>query len=351
MDTPKCACTTIKWLIAHVEGFQPAPIWMDGEARLEMCIHNRAFHPLPSILQVDEKTADRALFSGDYFRFCVVRNPYWRLVSSWMSKIRQGDPLFAWATAAAQKYSGRQTDEPPGFRDFANWVLATNEPRSCNVHWRPQTRLLRPKDIPYDMVLKTETLSDQLVALFNRVESLSEFDAAALLKRYNYNESLPLVDEPLYDEALAAGIYEFYKEDFETYGYARDSWTEPRIGKAPAQRVEAAALDHIRHSHQLMQMAWVRMTEQSKQLNAANCECESLRRELSAAKDEAARLSRERAALEGEIRDITAQRDAMEVRIDPIPLAVQRIFSGLQRLATSIRRPWPEPRNTARPPR
>ena len=107
MEAPKCACTALKWLMAHVEGFQPAPVWMDGEARLEMCIHNRAFHPLPSILQVDEKTADRALFSGDYLRFCVVRNPYWRLVSSWMSKIRQGDPLFAWATAAAQKYSGR----------------------------------------------------------------------------------------------------------------------------------------------------------------------------------------------------------------------------------------------------
>jgi hypothetical protein len=333
MDTPKCACTTIKWLIAHVEGFQPAPTWKDGEARLEMCIHNRAFHPLPSLLDVDEETADRVLFSGEYLRFCVVRNPYWRLVSSWMSKIRQADPLFFWANAEVHKSLGRQVvGETCGFRQFVNWVLATNDPRSCNVHWRPQARLLRPEDFTYDLTLRTESLSEQLTALFNSVSSLSTFDANELLNRYNYNESLPLVDEALYDEELAMRTYEFYKEDFETYNYARDSWIERRAGNASAKRVEAAALDQIRHRHKLVRAAWSQMTELSEQLKAAAIESESLRGELNVVK--------------GELSDMTAARDALQFRLDSIPLSVQKTLRRLRRLKTSIgRRLRLEPRN------
>ena len=48
---------------------------MDGEARLETCIHNRAFHPLPSLLRVDEKTAEQALYSGDYLQILRGQEP------------------------------------------------------------------------------------------------------------------------------------------------------------------------------------------------------------------------------------------------------------------------------------
>ena len=346
MDTLKCACTTIKWLIAHVEGFQPAPRWMDGEARLETCIHNRAFHPLPSLLRVDEKTAEQALYSGDYLRFCVVRNPYWRLVSSWMSKIRDADPLFGWANAEIRRRQGREKDDRPcGFREFADWVVATNDPQSCNVHWRPQEILLLPAFITYDVTLRTEALGEQLAALFNRVESLRAFDARELLRKYNYNESLPLVDEPLYDEDLAARVYEFYKKDFETYNYARDSWKEPRLGKASASSVEAAALSQIRRRNQLIRLAWSELSEQTDRRKAAALEadrlgeeCESLRGILGAEKKEIDNLRRELAAEKSEAQRLRNKLAAAQPRIDHNPLVVQRVAKTWRRLETSIRR-------------
>ena len=264
--------------------FHPTPVWVAGEARLEMCIHYRSIHPLPSLLDIGERSADEVLFGGGYLRFCIVRNPYWRLLSSWNSKIRQADLLFASVNIEIQKFLGREaTGGYPTFREFANWVTATNDPHSCNVHWRSQERLLSPEVIPYDAVLKTERLGPRLVTEFSRVESLRAFDIEALLKQYDYNESLPLVGDPPYDEALAAQIYEFYREDFQTYGYSQDSWKEPRAGNASVERVEAVALDQIRRSNQLIGTIWTRATESSERLAQAAWEAKALLAEIDAA--------------------------------------------------------------------
>ena len=291
METPKAACTAVKWILAHVTGFDRPCVWVDGRPQLEMCIHQRSYHPLPSLLDINERDADEILFGGGYLRFCVVRNPYSRLLSCWSNKIRQGDPLFLPVNLEVNRFCGRETDANPcAFREFAQWVLATNDPLTCDVHWRAQKRLLLPDLVPYDRVMRAERLGGELADLFASNASLRAFDAGELLRRYNFNKSLPLAGEPLFDEDLAARVFEFYKDDFTTYGYDVDSWRRLNARSSTIKEMETVALAHIRRRNLVIKHASAEVDALRNQQAAAAKEIAALREQLGAAAVEIAAL-------------------------------------------------------------
>ena len=350
METPKAACTTLKWVLANVSDFHGEPVWTAGRAQLEMCIHGRDFHPLPSLLNVAQP--DEVLFGGKYVRFCVVRNPYNRLVSAWANKLWQGDPLFLEVNKTIQRYHGREgTKDICSFRDFADWVVTTNDPNACDVHWRPQEKLVFSEVVPYDAIIKTEKLVEGLEGIFSSIESVKRYDVRALLKRYNFNESLPITDELLYDDALAARVYKFYKVDFETFGYDRESWKKITPKTPDVAEVKEVALYQTRQRNLVIKEASVRLDRANAELAATRREADELRARQDAveklvieqASDQLDRVNAELAATRREADDLRARLREAEARIGTFERVAERFpCNWARRFDAKLRKAaWP----------
>lgn len=257
-ETPKAACTTLKWLLAHIEGRHPTPRSIGVESSLAMSIHSPAVHGFPSLMSLEPARREALLGGADVVRFCVVRNPYTRVLSAWAEKVRQREPRYAavWEKVAA--HGGTDPAACPSFRQFVAWLTETEDVRRCNHHWRGMTWLLLPDLLRPTDVLRTESLAADLAGVLARIAPGE--DAAALLRRFTANESLPLPDpHAMYDEDTAARVHSFYREDFERFGYARDSWRPPEGAGASATTagefarvLEQRALEILRARNDLL---------------------------------------------------------------------------------------------------
>lgn len=238
LDAPKNASTTIKWVLADLEGAEITPEpWID-ETDLSACIHDRSLHPLPTLLDFPEERQLSILTSAEYRRACVVRNPYARLVSAWADKIRQVEPGFSEVCDEIMQHSGDDTaSDVPTFREFANWVTQTNDPAACDAHWRAQTALLEPDRIQYTHFLRAEKLAEDLNALF----STGQVDVEELVRDRSSNVALPVEWEMTYDDELASAVANFYARDFTAFGFDTESW-KPLVKRASASAAEVREL-------------------------------------------------------------------------------------------------------------
>jgi hypothetical protein len=91
---PKAACTQMKELLRTVLNAPPIKVFADRspQTRRDMFIHARPNVPLPSLLDLNNRTQKDVLESPDFLRMTVVRNPYTRLISAWTNKILLCEP-------------------------------------------------------------------------------------------------------------------------------------------------------------------------------------------------------------------------------------------------------------------
>lgn len=242
LETPKALCTSMKWLLAIIEGVRVPLVWKVGESQIELCIHYRDVHPLPPVTALPAGERDDVLTGGGYRRMCIVRNPYARLLSAWSNKVCQLEPKYAEVSNAAIRHAGRTPtpDDMPSFAEFATWVLETNDPRTCDPHWRSQRELLRPDLVAYTDVLRFESIADELDAFLRAGDTTARFDARKLLAGLRFNESVAIDVREQYDEAIASRVAAFYADDFARFGYDRDSWRNLGSGYTPAKTAETA---------------------------------------------------------------------------------------------------------------
>ena len=89
-----------------------------------------------------------------YFRVCVARDPYRRIVSAYLDKVCGDGRGAGWVQAVIHEAG---CDGALSFEQLLGYLEAVNE-RVCNPHWRRQTYVL----------------DDQRVDAFVRVERLQE---------------------------------------------------------------------------------------------------------------------------------------------------------------------------------
>lgn len=241
IETPKAACTTMKHLVAGLEGIerdaQARPY--HRESRRDMRIHERKALPMPTVLDVDEAT--RAIViegDPDWLVFAVTRNPYSRLVSVFESKVRLGEPGYR---ELERRYGDRGAFATPGaaFTAFVTEIVANAAARDADAHLRGQVDLLMPEMITYSKVFKVEKFDEVIDALATH---LGQIGRSPPPPPPRFNRSLHADWRQYYTSETAAIIGQVYQKDFEAFGYDPADWQSSSPGGA-----QNAELDEVRH--------------------------------------------------------------------------------------------------------
>lgn len=308
--TPKVACSLLKWWFAALEGRTQDILRRteSSESAPELVIHE-VFHKVaPDITGLSLDDLRDPLEASDYFRFALVRNPYWRLFSAWQSKLLLREPLqiapyrgFDFMTLPI----GSKADIRSAFEAFLHHLHDFEAPNFWDPHWRPQVQMLRPDVIPYSLVAKLEEPAE----LEKRLATHLGPHYVAPFTKARPNESLiPFLPEFVSDTA-AALIQQLYAADFSTFGYptnvpaARAKFSDAQLTTA------CAAIEMLRARHR-------RLTETRDHFNLSldrlGGDVERLTHE---ARERDAQVSELRGTAERLGREIT-QRDARIAELD-----------------------------------
>jgi hypothetical protein len=212
--TPKVGCTTIKRALHALEGLPPAePWWAVHDAGDELRLSHYS-----------KREVETMLTSPDYLRFAFVRNPYDRLLSAWKSKVlRPADTEYAPLRAemrAAYLYPDDGVADSPvvAFGDFVRFITSTGHD---DGHWARQTQLLATDEITYDVTCRFERFVFDFAGILNRLGAPADVMAIGA-EVTNPTSDLP--GAAAYDTELAGIVYDYYRADFDAFGYERDSW-------------------------------------------------------------------------------------------------------------------------------
>lgn len=219
---PKAACTQMKELLRTVLSAPPIKVFADAspQTRRDMFIHARPNVPLPSLVDLNDRSQREALESPDFLRMTVVRNPYTRLISAWTNKILLCEP------GVKEEYLEIKGRLPAlhkksliSFSEFVEYVEIKCDLRSCNNHWRRQVDHTFYPAMNFSLVVKVEQLAEGLRQFEHHI------GAEKPLMAEGKNTSIAS-GRGLYTSELADKVYSAYRADFEVFGYDRNSWPQ-----------------------------------------------------------------------------------------------------------------------------
>ncbi len=204
VETPKAGCTTVKRVLQIVETGSE-----DGLARN---VHERSTSPLKSP-ETSVFSPEEIYASPEIFRFCIVRNPYTRVVSAYLDKL------------VTNKWEARRRLPRLGFTPDAEITLlqflqtiARQESAHMDIHWMPQAVLLQPDKVRYDVIGRLEKFDADFAAIMQRV-------APAFLDKYSTFDYSPHRTGAAQRIAELVGpeeeklIRQIYADDFRVFGY------------------------------------------------------------------------------------------------------------------------------------
>ncbi len=136
-----------------------------------------------------------------YFKFAFVRNPWDRLVSFWLNKLKPGKKQFLFDPGIDHQNFGDVV------RYLNNFDLAT-----CDAHFRLQTRLVPLAKL--DFIGRFETYEADLRTILGR---LGIETSAPIERRNSTKDRLPY--QSYYTPELVDIVAELYKDDIDALGY------------------------------------------------------------------------------------------------------------------------------------
>jgi hypothetical protein len=219
----KAACTTLKWLVAEVQGERPErfhrSLW--DEVSRSMTIHQRRlWQHTPMALRMPEEELAAISPEHGWFVFAVVRHPTARLFSAWQSKLLLREPWWTERFGGADWFprvprSGDDVVED--FTRFAKALAAGDAPVMRNRHFAPQQRLLRPARMDYSRIYRTSELPDLLRDFEAHLRERGWEGETLRLRRTN---ETPLAAIPaLFGSEVQEAAGKLYRPDFKTFGY------------------------------------------------------------------------------------------------------------------------------------
>lgn len=211
VETPKVACSTIKCTLQQLELNDSNLHWDEFED-----IHNRTLSPLLQPSQVGD--FDKLNQDKEYFKFCFVRNPYTRLLSAYIEKIK-GNKLQKRSILAQLGYEVENISREITFGEFVHAVVA--QPIGfMDPHWRPQYYQTFQDSIQYDHVGKFEQFDENFKIVIRKFGA-KDFTDFLSTERRHASSANPNVQD-YYSKALRDLVFKKYQKDFDFFGYAPD---------------------------------------------------------------------------------------------------------------------------------
>lgn len=217
----KCACTTMKkFFIKSIDD-------QYGYELKEKDLHTYIMKYYLN-KETDEKKKD---ILSRYVKAIVVRNPFTRLVSFYTNKfIVNNEPVIV------DKRKPGLNPKKYTFGELVNIILET--PPLCLEH-HVSHQSLQLDGIDFDYIMKMESLSDDIVGFLDKIKLKTDFDFTVKVgghdthynntaiqcddvKSSEFNKTSIPKPEFFYNDNMMKKVYNYYKNDFDRFGYSYD---------------------------------------------------------------------------------------------------------------------------------
>ena len=220
---PKAACTSLKWLVANLQGEDPERFHavLTREVGRDLTIHRRRrWQHTPTLHDLSSEELARISPEQGWFVFAVTRHPSARLWSAWESKFLLREPRWverfsheAWFP----RLPGTTADVVEDFTRFVRAIAADPDQAVMrDRHFLPQARLLTPDRTPYTHVYETREIPRLLADLEQHLRTAG-WDGSLTLPPSNASPLQPLA--AMFTTEVTEAIARVYAEDFECFGY------------------------------------------------------------------------------------------------------------------------------------
>jgi hypothetical protein len=220
----KAACTSLKWLVADLQGEDPERFHraLSQEVGRSMTIHGRRLWQHTPMLHGlgDEELAAIGPEHG-WFIFAVVRHPGARLFSAWQSKFLLREPRWAAMYGGEPWFPRVPSSTEDVVADFRRFVRAlAGAPRPAVLrdrHFMDQCAMLAPERMPYSRIYTTA----EIPVLLGDLEShLRAQGWAGELELRRFNETPLLPTAAMFDAEVRAAVTQLYGADLERFGFS-----------------------------------------------------------------------------------------------------------------------------------
>ena len=174
------------------------------------------------------KTQETLLES--YYKFTVVRHPFYRLVSGYRDKLNPGKKWFkkTYGTKIIRKYLPKATVKEirsgtPTFSEFVDYLTDPKTvavPKRVDDHWTQYHRLCHPCNVKFNYILRFESLKEDTDHLLSS-RNLSDLVTYTFIAPASNTKTVNRYIRQLKIGKLLQ-LYKVFEFDFELFGYDFD---------------------------------------------------------------------------------------------------------------------------------
>lgn len=223
VSVPKAACTSLKWLVADLQGEDPERFQRSSsrEVGRAMTIHRRnLWSHTPMLHGLPPERLEAISPDDGWFVFTVVRHPSARLWAAWQSKFLLREPRWIDEFADAPWLPRVPASTRDVIEDFDRFVASIardpGQPVMRDRHFKRQRELVNLGTTPYSRVYATSEIPLLLEDLQAHLRAQG-VDRPLVLGQSNESPLAPLTS--MFTPAVTDGIRGVYGADFEAFGF------------------------------------------------------------------------------------------------------------------------------------
>ena len=220
----KAACTSLKWLVADLQGESPERFHraLTREVSRTMTIHRRQlWQHTPTAASLSDEELAAISPSQGWFVFAVTRHPTARLFSAWQSKLLLREPAWEERWGGASWFPRVPIGGDDIVEDFIGFVRAMRADPGHRImrnrHFAPQPPMLALGRMPYTRVYRTSELPQLLEDFETHLRGCGYDGPRLSLLRANEAPLRPI--RALFTDEVLDTAARLYADDFATLEY------------------------------------------------------------------------------------------------------------------------------------